>query len=405
MRKIVKIAIRNLLRNRRRTVITISAIFFGVVAIIVMKGIITGLQEGFARSITEGFYGDIQLHRKGFLEAAQANPLDFILPEVDKVRGLLNKRGLNFSERIRFSGMISTGENTLMFQGLSFYPDKERLVTPALSDFIIKGSYLEEENSILIAEGLSKGLGVGIGDTVMLVAYTIDGVINAQDVVINGIIQINLPFLDKSMVITTLPLAKRLLYMEDEITEIGVDTQDIFEAGEVSVSLNESFRKEGIEVVAHPWDEVAKFFRDIRRIQNGALGVIMLILFAIVAISIINTMTMAVFERIREIGTLRAIGAGRSTVISLFILEALFICLVGAILGCLVGSIVVGYLSKVGISFTPPTAQRAVLIFPAIHMDFLLFTFLFSLAVGIISSIYPAFLASKITPVEAIRYR
>jgi putative ABC transport system permease protein len=173
----------------------------------------------------------------------------------------------------------------------------------------------------------------------------------------------------------------------------------------VSLSLNESFRKEGIEVVAHPWDEVAKFFRDIRRIQNGALGVIMLILFAIVAISIINTMTMAVFERIREIGTLRAIGAGRSTVIFLFILEALFICLIGAILGCLVGSIVVGYLGKVGISFTPPTVQRAGLIFPVIHMDFLLFTFLFSLAVGIISSIYPAFLASKITPIEAIRYR
>jgi putative ABC transport system permease protein len=405
MNKIVKIAIRNLLRNRRRTIITISAIFFGVIAIICMKGLVTGLQEAFARNIAEGFLGDIQLHKKGFLQTPQANPLDFVVPDVEKIKALLTNEGLKFSERIRFVGMVSTGENTLMFQGLSFYPDKERFITPMLSDFIIEGSYLKKEDSILIAEGLAKGLGVGIGDTVMLVAYTIDGVINAQDVEISGIIQINIPFLDKSMVITTLPLAQRLLYMENELTEIGVDTGNIFAAQDVAFRLNELFSMKGLDIAAHSWDEVAKFFSDIRRIQNGALGVVMVILFCLVAISIINTMTMAVFERIREIGTLRAIGAGRLTVVFLFILEASFICIFGAIIGCVAGYLIVGIFGNVGISFTPPTALRPLLIFPVVHIDFIISTFLFSLVVGIISSIYPAIFASKITPIEAIRYR
>jgi putative ABC transport system permease protein len=405
MNKIVKIAIRNLLRNRRRTIITISAIFFGVVAIICMKGLLTGLQEAFAKNIAEGFLGDIQLHKEGFLEAAQANPLDFVLPNVEKIKALLTNEGLSFSERIRFAGMVSTGENTLMFQGLSFYPNKERFITPMLSDFIIEGSYLDKEDSILIAEGLAKGLRVEVGDTIMLVAYTVDGVINAHDVEIVGIIQINIPFLDKSMVVTTLPLAQRLLYMEDEVTEIGVDAEDIFEAQNVAFRLNELFSEEKMDVVAHSWDEVAKFFSDIRRIQNGAFLVVMFILFAIVAISIINTMTMAVFERIKEIGTLRAIGAGRLTVVSLFILEASFICLIGAVLGCFVGYLIVGIFGNIGINFTPPAAFRPLLIFPVVYIDFLIFTFLFSLVVGIISSIYPALLAAKVTPIEAIRYR
>jgi len=410
MGKLLKIAIRNLFRYKRRTLLTASIITLGVVFVLVFVSVSGSFKGMMIGQITDSMLGHIQIHKRGYVASIDNLPLDLNLnPQaLKKIEGVLHEvPGIEaYSARIKFGGLFSNFVETTNVRLNAVIPEKEFKTVPLLPSRISSGEKDLKEGEILIPSLLSRGMGVKVGDTVVVIATNKDGSVNGKKFVVRGILEdVTGPGGRDGYI--HLKDARDVLRMEEpEISEIAVRLKDFDKLHSVNAvllnRLSGEVTKQGKPAFeVHTWEKLSPFF-NIANMIDIMTFFIKLMLIAVVLISIMNVMIMSVYERVREIGTIAAIGTLPGKILSMFVVEGFCLGLGGTIIGIIIGLVIIFVLNLVKITFSFGRQQDLVLLPRIIPSDILVISIIV-IAVSVLASLQPAFKASRMEPIRALR--
>ena len=411
MMNLFKIAIRNLIRYKRRTLLTASLITIGVVSVLVFVSITGSFKAMIIGQVTDSMLGHVQIHRKGYVAAIDNLPMNMNMKSgaYAKIAEVLKAAPdvQAFSPRIKFGGMFSNFAETTNIRLNGIYPEREFQTVPLLTSRIVEGKKALNRGEILIPILLAKGLKVKLGDTVVIVATNADGSVNGKQFIISGILESATGPGGRDGYIHIEDAAEVLRMPEVEVSEVAVRLKEFSRLStavqQLESQLAEEVSKEGRSMFeVHSWEQLSPFF-NIARMIDVMTFFIKIMLIAIVLISIMNVMIMAVYERIREIGTIAAIGTLPGKIRSMFIIEGFCLGIIGAIIGGLIGSAVILIVNLVGIRFDFGQ-QQGLLLKATLNPADLLTVSIIVIVVAVAASLQPAFKASKMEPIEALRH-
>ncbi len=403
MTPLVRIALRNVLRNRRRSLITLFAVFFALTVMTFVRGVLNGLQASIREGVIHGQVGALQVHRKGYLKAMQGG-LDLDLPADEaflaKIRAVPHVRAA--SARIPFGGMVNAHDETVFALFSAVDPAHETDVCPRRWERLTGGSPLTvgSPTGAVLSDALTQRLASRRGDTVALLTNDRDGVLNAGEVKIDGTFaQLGLFATEKNMASVPLAVAQELLRMPGRATEIAVSVDDLARVDQVVAAVQQVV---GPEYEVSSWHDVASWVDDVIKGQNFALGFIFYTFFFIALIGITNTMFMSVRERTREIGTMMAVGVRRRQVLALFLLEAAIIGLAGGVLGTAAGGSLVWHYGATGLHIRAMGQATQLTFYPFITAAFVAGIFVAATLGAAVAALLPAWRASRLRPIEAL---
>ena len=400
----LSLAYRNIVRQRRRSAVAIGAISFGITALIVASGFIEWIFMDFRESTINAQLGHLQIVKPGYHDSGKADPYAFLLPnEVPQLGDAGNASTIKVvAPRLSFSGLISHGDATLSFIGEGVEPDAEAAFGNGLQ--ISSGSNLvaDDRKSVIVGEGLARNLGVTVGDTVVLLANTATGGTNAVELSVRGLFSTVTKAYDDAALRIPIETARTLLRSNGSHVWI-VLLNKTADTDRVMASLQARLGNQGMEVV--PWYQLAEFYNKTAQLFTKQIQGIKLIIAMIILLSISNTMTMTVIERIGEIGTAMALGVRRSGILRLFLSEGLLLGCFGGVVGVLTGVGMAALISSIGVPMPAPPGMAhgyigEVLVTPRIAVEALLL----AIATTLLASIYPAWKASRQAIVDALRF-
>jgi putative ABC transport system permease protein len=405
LRQVAPLAMRSLLRNRRRSLITLGAISVGVAVVVFANGVGNGFLMFIVEQTINARTGALQVHRKGYMQANEMAPLKLDMPlSGDLVQKIRSTPGVKaVAPRIRFGGMVSNGEKSSMVMGFALDPTAELTVCPERPTEVgNNGLHINSRSShgVVVGAELASSFKAKLGSGLVVTANGRDGGVNALDVDIIGITRGAMPIESKRIFYMPLRYAQELLQMEGRVTEFAVAVDDVDQLATVARALEERL---GGDFEVSTWDEVVPFLRDITARIDVVLKGVSVVLFVIVVFGVINTMLMSVYERVREIGTMLAIGLRRAQILMLFLLEAVALGALGGILGAVVGFAVTAYFSVTGIVMHPPGSPLTQLVRPDASPSVALVAVAGAIVGGLLAAAWPAHKASLMNPVDALR--
>lgn len=407
MSKLVMLAVRSLLRNRRRSLITLAAITVGVGVVVFANAFASGFVAFMKRQAIEGRAGAIQVHAKGYLDANEAAPLKLDMPyDAAMLEKLKTTPGVTaVAPRIRFGGMVSNGSRSTMIMGQAIDPENEFKVCPDRMNEITnsgQGKHISADDAQggVVGGEMAKSFAVHVGDSLTVNAAGREGQVNAQDVTLRGITGGAGVMESKRIVTIPLSYAQQLLQMQGRVTEYAVAVKDPGSIEQVASSLRERL---GPDYEVSTWEEVMPIMRDLVNRIRIILRGISFVLFVIVIFGVVNTMLMSVFERVREIGTMLAVGMRRKQVLRLFLLESAALGLMGGGLGAILGFAASSAIAVNGILISPPGAAVKQLIRPIPDLQTAMIALVVAVIGAVLAALYPARKASRMDPVEALR--
>lgn len=403
--KTMKLALYNVFRNKRRTLITMLSIVSASVAIIVFGGFITFTFDILRERTIHTQLGHFQVAVKGFFDKGAGKDAGDLMKAPGDIEEQIRKlpHVKTATQRLVGSGLVSTGEVTLTGILIGVEPEKENDF--AYSEVLLQGTQLGvgKKNECLIGEGLAKGLGAKLDDTLTILSNTLEGMINATECQVTGIVQTGSKTYDDVYVKMHLGDLQTLLDT-DGIEKLLVLLDETKNVSLVSPMLARLL--EGTDLEMREWIDLAEFYKSAVNLYTSIFRFSSFVLAFVVLLSITNTMSMCVFERFREIGTLRAIGERRVGIMKLFLSEGFIIGVVGGLLGMVAGIIAAKIINLAGgIDIAPPpgisTGYTAF-----ITPDFIYFVWSFAVSVlaSVGASIYPAYKASRIDIVKALQH-
>ena len=411
MFKLMKIAFRNLLRYKRRTLLTSSLIAVGVTFVLIFVSSSTAFKNLMIGQITDSMLGHIQVHKQGYMASIDSLPLTLNLTQKNMKtleKAIQSVPGIEaYSPRIKFAGMFSNFMETTNIRINGVYPDKETAVVPLLPGRVKQGKKEIQRGEIFVPELLSKGMKVGVGDTVVVIATNRDGSVNGKQFQVGAIIEsVTGPGGRDGYI--HIEDAKELLRMDQmEVSEVAIRLQDFDELHSVSADLKAALAG-NVNNAGKPifdvrtWEDLSPFYNVARMIEIMTFF-IRLMLIAIVLISVMNVMIMAVFERIREIGTMAAIGTRPGKVLYLFLIEGFFLGIFGTLVGIVVTCLATYILNAVKISFNFGR-QVGLVLSPRLELGQIFLISAIVILVSILAALQPAFKASRMEPIDALRH-
>jgi putative ABC transport system permease protein len=397
------IALRNVTRNRRRTLMTLAALVVGVSVLISVRGLMNGLQHALVQSVAEAQTGALQVHRKGYLTNVLSSPLGLNMPVsvLETVRPVEGVKAV--AGRIGFAGMVSNGDDTLFTSFIAVDPAAELQVCPVREKLLDPGSAFvggrgfPEDGALLTGE-LARSIHLAPGGEAALLAPDIDGALSGENMHLAGTMFLPMPG-EKKVGMVPLALAQRLLKMEGRVTEVAVALDRLEDTEVVAARLRQVL---GPDLEVHTWSELVMFVQQAMTRQNFVIAVIGVAFLLLMLLGVANTMVMSTLERTREIGTMMAVGLRRGSILVLFVLEALFLGLLGAVLGSGVGVGVVLWMGQHGIEVIAPGSHVPFIINPRIAPGYVGGVVLAAAAGAALFSLYPAWRASRLRPVQAL---
>ena len=409
----VKLAARNLLRYRRRTLLTALLITLGVMALLLFVAAAGSFKQTMVGSITDSMLGHLQVHRKGYTQSIDNLPLNLSLQPnaVSKIEDALKADPdvAAYSLRVKLGAMFSNfAENTsIRLNGVD--PAAEDAAVPALRERINEGDKtgpLVEPGKVLIPTLLARGMKVKVGDSVVLVVTNASGSVNGKTFIVGGVLEgITGPGGRDGYI--HINDARELLRMDKpEVMEIAVRLKSIDKLDAVQKRLNtkldEIQNKEGKPATElHLWSDLSPFANIVRMIDLMTLF-IRIMLIAIVLVSVMNVMLMAVYERIREIGTLAAIGTQPGKLMAIFLSEGLLLGLVGAVVGIGLSYAVVAFLNINPLVFS--FGREQITLHPTLQLMEVGGVLGLAVLVSALASLQPAWRAARMDPIQALRH-
>lgn len=418
----LKIAIKNIFRHKTRTIITLSAIAFGCISLIFIGGFFENIFYYLRESYIKAHTGHIQVFKKDFFEKGSAEPFNYLIDNPKEARALIKAvRGVKFvTSRLEFSGLLSTGETTVSFVGQGIEPKNEKMLSSSYAQdlkkrhlepftqgaLIEQGEPLNEADtySVILGKGLASGINAKTGDGLILVTNTIAGSINALDVILKGQFLTSSKAFDDHFLRLPLQTVQKLLRTES-VQSLVIRLDKTEDTAKVKHELEGLFRAKNFDFELKTWEELNDFYTKTVNFFNRQFLIVKIVIAIVVILSIFNTMNMAVLERTSEIGTIMALGTKRRGVLKLFLYEGLALGIIGGIIGAACGIFITYLISKVGIPMPPaPNITFEWLSRPMIVPSMVIFAFTLSVITSLISSLYPAYKASRLEIAEALRH-
>jgi putative ABC transport system permease protein len=306
------------------------------------------------------------------------------------------------SPRLEFSGLVSRGETTLSFVGEGVDPAPEAHVSRVLQ--IVGGNGLSDSDpsGIILGAGLAASLGASVGEEVVLLASRPTGGINAVEAKVRGLFMTEAKAYDDMALRAPIGLVRELLKTSgSHVWVIGLD--DTRHTKQAIERFSAQFASANLQFV--PWYDLADFYSKTVDLLSSQINVVRFIVGLIIVLSISNLLVMSVLERTGEIGTLMAVGTRRRKILGLFVSEGLLLGLLGAAVGLSVGIVLSMIISTIGIPMPPPPG-RSVGYSAQILLTWPLILGATSIALGtsVVASLYPAWRASRLDVVDALRH-
>ncbi len=400
--RLLRLSLRNLTRNKRRTLLTALAIAFGAFAVVLLEGFV----NAFARNVIEasvlGKVGAMQVFRQGYI--GSDDPLKLMLPQdpalVSRIRAVPGVTEV--APRLDFDGMISNGSQATMFVATAVDPIVEYRVCPRRASSVAPGSRPlgpADDDSALIGKTLADALGAAPGSSLVMQAGGAHAGTNALDVAVSGFLPNYHPTESKRGATVTLAFAQRLLRAPGLVTEYVVAVSELERVEKVADAVRAALGA-GYQVTT--WQDLDPRTRDRAKLLRIVLRFITVVLCLLVATGIVNTMMMSVHERVREIGTMLAVGVRRRQVTALFLWEAIALGFLSALTGTAVGWALVRAIGRHGLVAHPPGSD-VIVVYPGVSAGFLLLVLGFSVLGAVMAALYPAWTAARLRPVQALR--
>ncbi len=405
------------------------ALVVGVVAMVSLRGFVIGLRRVMFDIVVEGRTAPLQVHKKGYLENVLSAPLTLDFEDSEALRAkILAVPGVKaISPRIDFGGMITTpdkkpppedgselapedrGKNSF-FIVTAFDPALEPKVTPQRFEWISRGRWFpsSDASAVVLNADFAKGLDVSVQppdaplpdvtQQSALLAPDRDASLNGENVVIAGTAVLGSPG-DKRIGFAPLKTAQRLLRMEGRVLEYGIAINRMDDLHQVRDAVAAAI---GPEYAVSTFEELVPFIVEMVGTQDFFFGIITNVFLFVALLGIVNAMAMSVMERVREIGTMLAVGMRRRKIAQLFLIEGSLLGLIGGLLGVTIGSAITWWLAQKGIPLNPPGTTVDSVVRPVIVPSFLAISVAEAAIGAALASIFPALRAARLRPVEAL---
>jgi ABC-type lipoprotein release transport system permease subunit len=400
--KFLKVAWRNLLRNKRRTLIAGIAIGIGLASLIFTDAIIAGMSDGLVRSATSSWMGDLQIHNEDFSNSMAA---DLTIVDLDWVLALLaeDPRVEAYSRRVVAQGMLSSAAEMSMVALYGIEPSRERSLS-MLDEAVVEGSYVGDSAALVIGMDLAEHLDVELGDRVVVtVSMAGTGDLYQEMLRVGGLYRFGSAEFDKTAAFVSLQKAQSILGLAG-VHEVAVDYRGAEEwRGDPGQEL-EHLAVRGN--VVESWVELLPQLQVMFEMSDLSTFIVGIVLFGIVIFGIINTLFMSIYERMFEFGVLKAIGTRAGDVARLMIMEAACLGLLSVVLGAALGLALNLIFAEIGIDYTGIDTMGVTFrepIYPVTtagqFVKYPIVVFLITVLVGV----YPAVHAARLNPAEAMR--
>jgi putative ABC transport system permease protein len=401
---LLKLAIMNIRRNPRRSIITILALAVGLAALIFLWAFMDGYQEQQRENAIKLFSGHIQIHAKGFNKKPLA---ELIIPEREKVLEKIKNfpQIVSFTERTRGEALIGTTKSSTGAWLFGVDVERESQVTEITrqtkgGDFLLKG----EDRKLVIGSDLAQKIGVEIGDKVVVMTQSMDGNLCGSSYRVKSLYHSGTAF-DKVAVFITLNAAQELFGFGKETQEVVIQLKNRDAIDKVLPELKNYLNLEKYEVMT--WDEIIPEINQWANWSGAIVQAMLMIVMFVIGVGIMNTILMSLFERTKELGVMMAIGTKPAQIIQLIFLETLVIEAVGILVGVIAGYAITFYFQSAGIHFhgfeeAAKQAFMSPVVYPLIRVHRTLDSIVTLLIITSFISLYPAWKASRMEPVKAI---
>lgn len=400
----LKLAFRNIFRNRSRTALTLAAIITGVTAIIVSGGFVEDTFVQLRESTIHSRLGHLQIFRQGYLEYGQRDPSRYLMRQpaqvIDALRPLPHVKEI--MARLNFSGLANNSRADLPILGEGVEPEKEARLGTATT--LVAGRALQDTDTMgaAIGEGVAAALQLKPGSYMTVMINTPEGALNTLEFQVVGVFRTFSKDYDDRAVRIPLAAAQELLATPAVHGIVALlDTTNATD--EVVSTVKGLLANQGYEVV--PWFDLADFYSKTVALYRRQFGALQVIILVMLVLSVASTINMAVFERTGEFGTLLAIGLRRPQIFKLVLLENILLGCVGGMLGVLVGIFVASIISGIGIPMPPPPGSN---IGYTAHIRLVSWVLIAAALIGtlatLVAAVLPGRRASRLPVVEALRH-
>lgn len=401
MKQLFTLAIRDLARNRRRSFFSALALGMGVAVLLLMAAVVEGeMRDTLDRTIILQS-GHMQVQNENFDPDKNSMAWDDLVAEpgrmADQISALPEVK--TATPRLYASGILNTGDKSTGVQITGI--DPESAANDPYRNGVVSGDFLQADDreGILVGEALATKLSRGVGDQVALMVNTSSGDVAEQNFTIRGVYSTGTPAYDNSNIFMPLSKAQAISQTEGYASTIFILLNKI----EMMPAVSAALKTEQYKITTY--EAANQMIIETEQYSKAFMIVLYLIVLAITATVIVNTLVMAVFERTREIGILAALGMRSRTIMSMFFIESAILAIGGTLIGLFLGGLLVLYSSTVGFYIGDFGATGFLLgerIYGYLTVEDTVTLSITALVVTLVASIYPAMLAARMQPVEAL---
>ncbi|RMH18587.1 MAG: ABC transporter permease [Gammaproteobacteria bacterium] len=397
------LAWRNITRNVRRSLITVSSVALGLASLIFLWGFNDGVHNAMMRNLQQVIVGSLQIHARGYFRHPK---LSRTVPEKENVQQWLEQKGLAYTGRLRTFALAASEESSEGLILLGMDPERERRTT-RIAEKVSQGTFPSDSHAAECVLGLTtaRNLGVKIGDEVVVLTEDRYGSLAAEKLRLVGIIDSGEMGIDRGLVIMPLAFLQDMLGMQGALSELVVQIP-ARQLESVTRSLR-SLLDDRYEVLR--WYDMYPMMKQWVDLENAFYYIFLSIVLIIVAAGIMNTVLMSMLDRIHEFGVMMALGCGRLRLAWMLMAESLLLGVAGILIGTVVGLGLVGYFHTMGIDLSQEMGTiTRFYIDPVIHTEIdtehLMDTVMAVLIAACVAGIWPALRAARLQPVEAIHH-
>lgn len=403
MHPLLTLAVRNLFRQRGRTLTALAAVAVGVVSLMLSGGFIVDLYRQLGESLIRSQSGHLQVARAEYLAAGSRAPEKHRIASPQQLKSQIAAvEGVEtVMARLNFSALLNNGRIDVPVVGEGIEAQQEAVLTTAMQILAGRKLSASDRYGMVLGEGLAHSLHVEPGESVTLLASTMDGALNALEFEVVGVFRSFSKEYDERALKISLAAAQELLDTPDaNLIVVLLDRTERTDAAHDAVA--KTIGSTGL--VVKRWEEINDFYANTVALYDRQFAVLRLVILFMVLLGVANAVNMSVFERMGEFGTMRALGNRGRFITSLVLTECLLLGLTGAAAGVILGAVLSVGISWVGIPMPPPPNSNAgytarIELLPAIALT----AFAIGAVATLLSGLVPAWRARKMKIVDAIR--